>query len=263
MRADLSMGQRVKPRSLRKIVPAVPAELDELIRKALSSKPAERFADAEDFLRTLEALPHVPTTASQRDASSLRHDEATAVYRAPVPVREESSIPSARSGKEKLHRRAIRDTLVREYGWDVRSRVEGLVEVRPYTPIVSVVEFREAVLSGVRTMGYQPTLVSERDEQGRTCIQFHTPETLAQSGRGAHDYTGGRGVKGYKEGSFIRLPPAPPRKVQRSTRLPEREDKLEVRGCLSQPIFWFIMVWMFGWMFGVYYAINWLLAGGL
>jgi serine/threonine protein kinase len=98
------------------------------------------------------------------------------------------------TNKDKLHRRTISDTLKREDGWPAKSTVEGFVEVRPFAQHLSVSELRDMVVSRVRGLGYNPTVIGEADASGRPCIRFHTPETLAQAGRGAHGYAEERGT---------------------------------------------------------------------
>jgi hypothetical protein len=87
-----------------------------------------------------------------------------------------------------LHRRKIGDTL-RHEGWDARSRVAGTVEVR--RPTSSSADFRDRLVARVQSLGYEPTIVAERDSDGNPCIIFHTSETLAQSGQGGHGFGSG------------------------------------------------------------------------
>jgi hypothetical protein len=89
------------------------------------------------------------------------------------------------SGKEKLHRRTIRDTLVREKKWDVVSHVDGKIDVRVPSS-ASVATFKDEVRQAVEDLGYIPTIIVTRDGSGNRCVRLHTSETLAQSGRGAH-----------------------------------------------------------------------------
>ena len=81
-----------------------------------------------------------------------------------------------------LHRRRISDTLKRE-GWDAKSQVVGTVEVHSFGGVPAT-QHREKLLDRVRSLGYEPTVVSEKG--GR--ILFHTPETLAQEGEGGHGF---------------------------------------------------------------------------
>ena len=237
MRADLSHGQRVKARSLRKFVPSIPPELDALISNALSSKPAERFANAGEFLRALEAVPQSLGTPSEWDASPRLRAEPTEMYPAPALIGKERPNPALESRKEKLHRRTIRDALVRQYGWDVTSRVEGVIEVRPAAPVASAADFPEEVLSVVRDMGYRPTLLSVRDPQDHLCIRFHTPETLAQSGRGGHGYTAAEERAGSSRESFTRATPEVPRRVREPARQSQPQEKDGVLiGCLGHVV---------------------------
>jgi hypothetical protein len=100
------------------------------------------------------------------------------------PVANHARMP----GKDKLDRRTIRSGLQGGHGWTVKSHVEGTLSVWPPAESVSSVVFREQVEAAVRALGYEPTVISTRDEKGRTCIRFHTPETLKQAGRGGHGY---------------------------------------------------------------------------
>jgi hypothetical protein len=88
--------------------------------------------------------------------------------------------------KSPLHRRRIRDTLVREKGWRVVSHVDGTIDVRPGSFDNSPIGFGERVRKAVQELGYSPRLVSFSDAEGREHVRLDTPETLGQAGRGAH-----------------------------------------------------------------------------
>ena len=185
MRADLSMGLRVKARSMRKFVPAIPSELDALIRKALAPKPAERYQDAGEFLRALQALSKGPVTLPEATVKQAP------VYTPPTPLPEETAfLPSKiESGETALHGKVIRDTLRRHYGWNVTLRGEDTIEVRPARSVVSAEDFPDEVLSAVRRIGYRATLLSVRDASDNVCIKFRTSGTHGESKPQIEKYT--------------------------------------------------------------------------
>jgi hypothetical protein len=139
------------------------------------------------------AAPLLSTGAPQADdpdAGRLR-DPATPVRPAPQTRTVQSERRNSPIGaRGPLVRREIRSDLIRNHGWEVESHVPGTVSVWPPTQGVSVTEFRDQVVAAVRALGYEPTVIATADEKGRTCIRFHTPETLAQEGRGGHGYSG-------------------------------------------------------------------------
>jgi hypothetical protein len=94
------------------------------------------------------------------------------------------------SSKDGLHRRKIRSGLIEHYGWKVQSHVEGTISVWPPSAALSATEFRDQVVDAVRALGYEPTVIATADDKSRTCIRLHTPETLAEEGRGGHGYSG-------------------------------------------------------------------------
>jgi hypothetical protein len=101
-----------------------------------------------------------------------------------VPQRQDKSESPAK--KEKLHRRTISDTLKRQKQWQVTSKVDGSIDFSPPRGI-SVDAFAAEVRSAVEAMGYKPTVRIGRGAGGHSVVRVHTPETLAQAPRGAHD----------------------------------------------------------------------------
>lgn len=114
----------------------------------------------------------------------------------PLPL-EESGVSKARSSakadgklamknvpKGKLHRRTISDTLKRQRGWEIVSRVDGYVDFRcPRSTNLEL--FASEVRQAVTGLGYEPTVRIARDSAGREFVRVYTPETVAQAGRGA------------------------------------------------------------------------------
>ena len=124
---------------------------------------------------------------------------------------------------DKLHRRMIRQKLMDGYGWAVKSRVDGWVEVTiPASKRGNAQHFATEVDHAVRDLGYEPTIA-----MGPGTVLVRTPETLEQAGRGAHGFVAARAVdplpktrsphhdqvpvsSGRGAPSALELPPAPP-----------------------------------------------------
>lgn len=85
----------------------------------------------------------------------------------------------------KLHRRTIADTLKREQRWEVKSRVDGTIDVEVPASAPSAIAFIDEVRAAIEAMGYSPTLRLVT-ASGQRMIQVSTPETLEQRDRGAH-----------------------------------------------------------------------------
>ena len=85
---------------------------------------------------------------------------------------------------DKLHRRTIADALKRERKWEVESHVDGSIDFS-VPPRMSSDAFAAEVKAAVEAMGYQPTVRITSSQRGQL-VRVHTPETLAQCGRGAH-----------------------------------------------------------------------------
>lgn len=106
---------------------------------------------------------------------------------APAQTREKPAARRSSSSvrKPKLDRRTISDTLKRERNWEVESHVDGSIDF--FVPRrVSAEQFASEVRAAVESMGYQPTVRLATDRKGRPIVRVHTPETLEQTGRGAH-----------------------------------------------------------------------------
>jgi len=88
----------------------------------------------------------------------------------------------------KLFRRTIGAAIKRETGWDVFTHVKGTIDVHPPDSDRVTTDFRDEVVRLVRELGYEPTIIARRNEKGRPCVRFHTPETLDQAGMGGHGY---------------------------------------------------------------------------
>jgi serine/threonine protein kinase len=73
-RNRMSLGMPVEAPSLRKLNPAIPEQLDAIVRKALSFEPTDRFADAVEMSNALEvalrSLGDVPIAPYQAGASA-------------------------------------------------------------------------------------------------------------------------------------------------------------------------------------------------
>lgn len=124
---------------------------------------------------------------------------------------------------DKLHRRTIRQKLMDGYGWVVKSRVDGWVEVTiPAGKRGNVKHFAAEVDRAVRDLGYEPTIA-----MGPGTVLVRTPETLEQAGRGAHGFVAAPAVdpppktppphreqvavsSGHGEPAALELPPTPP-----------------------------------------------------
>lgn len=85
----------------------------------------------------------------------------------------------------KLHRRTISDTLKRERGWSIVSRVEGWIDFTPPSLGTPIDSFAREVRQAVEALGYEATVRIARDSSGRSIVRVHTRETLEQAPRGA------------------------------------------------------------------------------
>ena len=85
-----------------------------------------------------------------------------------------------------LDRRKISDTLKRERGWSIVSRVDGWIDFTPPSLGTPIDSFAREVRQAVEALGYEPTVRVARDSSGRSIVRVHTPETLEQAPRGAH-----------------------------------------------------------------------------
>lgn len=89
------------------------------------------------------------------------------------------------SGKG-LHRRTISKALQDGKGWLAKTAVDGYVLVRPPRAPDLPEGFAAEVREAVTALGYQPEVSVFRDKDGVRWVRIKTPETSAQSGRGAH-----------------------------------------------------------------------------
>jgi hypothetical protein len=88
--------------------------------------------------------------------------------------------------REPLDRRRISKALQTEYGWLVRTTVDGSVFVRPKRGIAQAAFIAE-VRAAVERLNYTPDVKWWTDSASARWVRVQTPETLSQAGRGAHN----------------------------------------------------------------------------
>jgi hypothetical protein len=91
------------------------------------------------------------------------------------------------SPRNGLHRRKISKALQEKKGWETKSRVDGDVLVRPSGSAALPAGFSAEVREAVAALGYVPEVSGYTDRDSVRWIRVRTPETSAESGRGAHD----------------------------------------------------------------------------
>ncbi len=88
------------------------------------------------------------------------------------------------TANDKIDRRTIRDRLVKDTGWEVVSHLDGTIDVwAPSGHVTS--SFRDEIARRVKEMEFEPRFLTAIGHNN-TFVRFHTAETLAQRGRGAH-----------------------------------------------------------------------------
>ena len=166
-------GDSIKPKQIQWAAAAIDREHPRLAYVAVYG----RFAQPNGTI-TATDTPVLRSTKPGRDSAQPLEP----------PRAGELVSPATRSKPaqtDRLHRRRIRDTLVRQLQWTIISRVDGTIDFTPPTDATSIDGFADEVRRAVESLGYQPIIEITTNSSGRKFVRVHTPETLGQAARGS------------------------------------------------------------------------------